>query len=145
MAQEIEHKYIVINDSYKKMATGCHHIMQGYLSRVPERTVRVRIRDNQGFITVKGKNQGDCRQEFEYEIPADDARRIMTLCEGNVIDKTRYLVPFKGFVWEVDVFTVPAGLAVAEIELPSAYTTYALPPFVGDNVTGLPQYYNSNL
>ncbi len=145
MGQEIEHKYLVIDDSFKDTATECHHIIQGYLSRVPERTVRVRVRDEQGFITVKGKNTGDKRLEFEYEIPVDDAHALMSLCEGKIIDKTRYIVPFEGYIWEVDCFKQPQGLSIAEIELPSSVAIYSKPPFAGENVTGVPEFYNSNL
>lgn len=145
MAHEIEHKYLVIDDSYRDMSVGIHHIKQGYLSRVPERVVRIRLLDDRGFLTVKGKNDGDIRLEFEYEIPAEDARQLLTLCEGRIIDKTRYIVPFKGFTWEVDCFAGDDGLIVAEIELPSSDTAYPLPPFIGRNVTGQARYYNSNL
>lgn len=145
MAHEIEHKYLVIDDSYRDMSVGIHHITQGYLSRVPERVVRIRLLDDRGFLTVKGKNDGDIRLEFEYEIPAEDARQLLALCEGKIIDKTRYIVPFKGFTWEVDCFAGDDGLIVAEIELPSSDTAYPLPPFIGRNVTGQARYYNSNL
>ena len=145
MAHEIEHKYLVTDDSFLAMSSGSHHIMQGYLSRVPERVVRIRLRDDRGFITVKGRNQGDTRLEFEYEVPLDDARQMLTLCEGKIIEKTRYMVPFGGFMWEVDRFTSPVDMTVAEIELPSSDTAYPLPPFIGTNVTGDPRYYNSNL
>lgn len=145
MAHEIEHKYLVINDSFRNMSISMHHIVQGYLSRVPERVVRIRLLDNRGFLTVKGKNDGDTRLEFEYEIPAEDARQLLTLCEGRVIDKTRYIVPFEGFTWEVDCFAGSDGLRVAEIEIPSSDTVYTLPPFIGRNVTGQVEYYNSNL
>lgn len=145
MAHEIEHKYLVINDSFVEMSSESHHIMQGYLSRVPERVVRIRLRDDRGFITVKGKNHGDTRLEFEYEVPIEDARQMLTLCEGKIIDKTRYMVPFEGFIWEVDRFMSPVDLTVAEIELPASDTAYPLPPFVGPNVTGDHRYYNSNL
>lgn len=145
MAHEIEHKYLVIDDSFRNMSIGMHHIVQGYLSRVPERVVRIRLLDNRGFLTVKGKNDGDTRLEFEYEIPAEDARQLLTLCEGRIIDKTRYIVPFEGFTWEVDCFACTDGLRVAEIEIPSSDTVYTLPPFIGRNVTGQVEYYNSNL
>lgn len=145
MAHEIEHKYLVINDTFLEMSSESHHIMQGYLSRVPERVVRIRLLDDRGFITVKGKNHGDTRLEFEYEIPVKDARQMLNLCEGKIIDKTRYMVPFEGFMWEVDRFTSPVDMTVAEIELPTSDTAYPLPPFFGPNVTGDPRYYNSNL
>lgn len=145
MATEIEHKYIVNNDSYVKLSNQCNHIIQGYLSRVPDRTVRVRIFNDCGYLTVKSKNHGDTRLEFEYQIPPEDARQMLALCEPPVIEKYRYIVDYEGFRWEVDQFVAPGVMTVAEIELPSSDTTYPLPPFVGRNVTGNPEYYNSNL
>lgn len=146
MGIEIEHKYLVVNDKYRNMASSSHRIMQGYLSREPQRTVRIRVKDNQGFITIKGKNVGDTRAEFEYPIPIDDAMQLLNMCLPTVIEKTRYLVPFEGHTWEVDEFHgVRQGLVVAEIEIGNSNQQYTLPPFVGQNVTGNPDYYNSNL
>lgn len=138
---------MVISDSYKDMAIARHEIAQGYLSRVPERTVRVRLRDDEGFITIKGENNGAARDEYEYPIPADDARSIIdSLCEGAVVSKTRFIVPFAGMTWEIDEFHGRhEGLVIAEIELPDEDAEYELPPFVGKKVTGDPRYYNSNL
>ena len=146
MAIEIEHKYIVVDDSYKSLATSHSEMSQGYLNRNPERTVRIRVKDNQGFITVKGKNKGDSRLEFEYEVPVEDAKLMLDLCEPTVIRKTRWNVPFGGFIWEVDEFHGSLSpLVVAEIEIPSSDTEYPLPGFVGENVTGDARYYNSTL
>lgn len=146
MAIEREHKYLVINDSYKTDASESHVIRQGYLNRQPSRTVRVRTFDNHGFITVKGKTEGDSRLEFEYEIPFADAIELLRLCEGKIIEKTRYCVPFGNHIWEVDEFHGDlAPLTVAEIELSSNDSGYALPPFAGKEVTGDPRYYNSAL
>lgn len=154
MAYEIEHKYLVINTDYREMAKNSRSITQGYLSRNPECVVRVRIADDKAFLTVKGRNfsrskkdaKQDIRHEFEYEIPADDARTMLGMTENNTIDKTRFIVPYQGFVWEVDEFHGSLeGLTVAEIELKSPDDKYALPPFVGEEVTGNPAYYNSNL
>lgn len=145
MAKEIEHKYLVVNDSYVHLASNRCEIAQGYLSTDPERVVRVRLADNSGFLTVKSKNHGAVRGEWEYAIPPDDARQMLGLCRG-YISKTRYIVSFGGRVWEVDKFHGKnEGLTVAEIEIPSEDTVYDLPPFVGQEVTGKPQYYNSNL
>lgn len=146
MGVEIEHKYLVIDQCYETMAERSVHMEQGYLCREPRATVRVRIAGDKAFLTVKGKNKGAVRPEFEYEIPVDDARVMLdNLCDG-VLSKRRYFVPFKGFVWEVDRFDSPLeGLILAEIELPSAATRYELPPFVGADVTSDPRYYNSNL
>ncbi len=145
MAKEIERKYLVIDDSYKAMASSKRVIVQGYLCNDPERVVRVRIADNDAFITIKSKSHGATRDEWEYPIPADDARQMLRLCSG-IISKTRYIVPNTGLIWEVDAFHGRnQGLVVAELELPSEDATFDLPRFVGREVTGQPQYYNSNL
>ncbi|MGM9803390.1 MAG: CYTH domain-containing protein [Muribaculaceae bacterium] len=147
MAIEIEHKYLVNGESYKDMAEECHHIMQGYLSTQKQRTVRVRVIDNRAFITVKGENSGATRCEYEYEIPCDDARAMLSnLCLKPIIEKYRYIVRYEQNRWEVDEFKGNLnGLVMAEIELPCEQYAYAKPPFVGENVTGDPRYYNSSL
>lgn len=146
MALEIEHKYLVKNDKYKEMSTNKQRIMQGYLSRDPERTVRIRIKGDKGYFTVKGITHGASRVEFEYEIPADDAENMLRLCIPPIIEKTRYIVPFEGKKWEVDEYSGHRiGLVTAEIELSSESETYRTPPFIGKNVTGDPAYYNSSL
>lgn len=146
MAYEIEHKYLVINDSYKEMATGKIDIRQGYLNRDPDRTVRVRTMGENGFLTVKSRNHGAKRLEFEYEIPGEDAREILKLAEPGIVEKTRYLVPFEGAIWEVDEFHGSlAGVVVAEVELPDCDCCYSKPPFIGEDITGNPRYYNSVL
>lgn len=146
MSLEIEHKYLVIDDSFRELAVEKIEMHQGYLSRMLNSVIRVRITDKKAFLTIKGKNNGDTRTEFEYEIPFEDAQKMLDLCQGNIISKTRYIVPYEGFVWEVDVFHKNhEGLIIAEIELPTSDTPYTLPPFVGENVTGNPMYYNSNL
>ncbi|MCM1369491.1 MAG: CYTH domain-containing protein [Candidatus Amulumruptor caecigallinarius] len=146
MAKEIEHKYLVKDNSYKTMASTSMHITQGYLQRMPERVVRVRTIDKHGYLTIKGKSVGDTRDEFEYEIPYDDALRMLHMCEAPVLKKTRFIVLFEGNKWEVDEFHGPAApLVTAEIELSESHRNYNLPPFVGEEVTGNPAYYNSNL
>lgn len=146
MAIEIEHKYLVVNDSYKGMASEKLDIRQGYLNRNPNRTVRVRTMGNKGFLTVKGRNQGAHRLEFEYEIPLADAAEILTLAEPGIIEKTRYLIPYEGLVWEVDEYHgTLSGVIVAEVELPQINHSYLRPPFIGEEITGDPAYYNSNL
>ena len=146
MALEIERKFLVKDDSYLRLATAKREIRQGYLSRVKERTVRVRIADDTARITIKGVNHGSTRNEFEYEIPLDDARQLLALCVPPIIEKTRHLVPWDGLTWEVDVFHGPnEGLVVAEIELPDEQHELSLPPFVGLEVTDNPRYYNANL
>lgn len=147
MAKEIERKFLVADNSYESMATSCRHIMQGYLCRRPESTVRVRIADGEAWLTVKSRNRGIERDEWEYPIPVEDARLMLSRCaDGNVIEKYRYIVPFGGFTWEVDRFCgAHEGLIVAEVELPHAAVSPSLPPFLGKEVSGDPQYYNSNL
>lgn len=146
MAFEIEHKYLVTNDNYKNLATSKFHIYQGYLSREPERTVRVRIKTDRAYITIKGKNEGTKRLEFEYEIPKEDALKMLELCQQPILEKVRYNVPYKGKLWEVDEFLGSnKGLILAEIELTSEGESYDKPDFIGENVTGNSKYYNSNL
>lgn len=146
MAIEIEHKFLVANDSYKSMATGKIEICQGYLNRNPDRTVRVRTVGEKGFLTVKGLNHGAKRLEFEYEIPGQDARRLLDLCEPPIVEKTRYLVPFEDLIWEVDEFHGNLkGVVLAEVELPDIEAKYEKPSFIGTDITGNPLYYNSNL
>ena len=146
MAFEIEHKYLVVNDSYRELATKKENIRQGYLNRNPDRTVRIRVMDDKGFLTVKGRNHGEHRLEFEYEIPLHDAEEILRLSEPGIVEKTRYYVPYDGMVWEVDEFHGSLnGVVVAEVEIPEVGTTYNKPSFIGQDITGDPKFYNSNL
>ena len=146
MALEIEHKYLVRNDGFRNLATDSIHISQGYLCREPERTVRVRIKGEKGFLTIKGKNSGAVRSEFEYEIKLDDARKMLAMCVPPILEKIRYIVPFDGHTWEVDEFLGHlTGLVTAEIELATPDESYQIPDFVGKDVTGDAAYYNSNL
>lgn len=146
MGLEIEKKYLVVDNSYKKLATSNIEIRQGYLSRVTERTVRIRIYGEEGKLTVKGKTEGMTREEFEYSIPLSDARLMMRLCEGPIVEKTRWIVPYEGFIWEIDEFHGQhEGLTLAEVELKSATENPFLPPFIGLEVTGDARYYNSRL
>ncbi|MDE6321598.1 MAG: CYTH domain-containing protein, partial [Muribaculaceae bacterium] len=137
MATEIERKFMVEDMSFKDMAVSSSRITQGYLSPDKEATVRVRTRDDHGYLTVKGPNKGAVRSEWEYEIPIDDAIQMLSLSRTRVLDKTRYIVPYDGHNWEVDEFHgALEGLILAEIELPSEDTEVSLPPFVGREVTG---------
>lgn len=146
MALEIERKYLVKDDSFKGMAERVTRIRQGYLNRDPERTVRVRVRDDKGYVTIKGRNQGAVRKEFEYEIPVDDAEELLGLCDGVILEKYRYEVEYYGFVWEIDEYKgKQEPLVVAEIELPSADTKFSIPTFIDREVTGDIRYYNSQL
>lgn len=146
MGKEIERKYLVKNDSYKQLSHSVHLIRQGYLSRDPERTVRIRISDSKSFLTIKGKTEGISRLEFEYGIPLKDAEALLGLCDGRVIVKKRWKVMWEGKVWEVDEFLADLyPLVVAEIELKDTGEEFALPPFIGEEVSDNPAYFNSNL
>ena len=146
MAYEIEHKYLVVNDSFREMATGKVEIRQGYLNRNPDRTVRVRTMGTKGFLTVKSRNHGAKRLEFEYEIPGHDAEEILKLAEPGLVEKTRWIVPYEGLIWEVDEFHgSQKGVIVAEVEIPDDGVNYKKPPFIGQDITGDPAYYNSNM
>lgn len=146
MALEIERKFIVNDDSFRQIAYKSISIRQGYLSRIPERTIRVRTIDDKGFLTIKGKNIGIVRDEFEYEIPLADALEILTMCVPPILEKTRYLIKYDNLTWEVDEFHgARQGLIMAEVELSTKDTEITLPPFIGKEVTGNPEYYNSNL
>ena len=145
MAFEIERKFLVTSQDFKDMATHSEAIEQGYLNREPERTVRVRVLGDKGYITVKSKNSGAVRHEWEYEIPVSDAREMLANCLGLIV-KRRWYVPYAGHVWEVDEFGGRhEGLVVAEIELSDESETFDRPAFVGMEVTGDPRYYNSTL
>ena len=145
MALEIERKFLVNGQDYKNIATDSVEISQYYLSLDPNRTVRVRVKGDRGFITVKGINHGCVRKEWEYEIPVEEARQMMQICSAG-LSKRRWIVPFDGLVWEADEFFGRLeGLVLAEVELPSADTQISLPSFVGREVTGDPAYYNSTL
>jgi len=146
MGQEIERKYLVRGDAWRRLAEGTVY-RQGYLSTVKERTVRVRTMGDRGFLTVKGITVGATRTEFEYAIPLDDADRMLDeLCLRPLIEKTRYLVTHGGHEWEIDEFTGEnAGLVVAEVELDSEDEAIALPEWIGDEVTHDPRYFNANL
>jgi len=147
MHTEIERKFLVSGE-FLTDATEATEIVQGYLSRAPERTVRVRIRGDKGYITIKGKtsDSGMTRYEWEKEIPAREARELLMLCEPFTVIKTRYLVPFSGHTFEVDVFDGDnAGLVLAEIELDSTDEVFEKPHWLGKEVTGNHKYYNSYL
>lgn len=147
MAKEIERKFLVVNDSYKALSYKHINIQQGYIYTDKRAVIRVRIRDTDAFLTIKGENRGAERDEWEYKIPLSDAKEMLAkLSTGAIVAKTRYLIDFGGFKWEVDEFDSPVnGLIVAEIELPSSDTAFSLPPFIGKEVTGDPAYYNSSI
>lgn len=151
---EIERKFLVARDeSFKQMATSHSHIQQGYMD-VKGATVRIRLRDDKAYLTIKGKSMdgGLSRYEFEREIPVDDAHEMMKLCQGGVIDKTRWLVPYPTdgsapqHIFEVDEFHGSNdGLLFAEVELSSENEAFARPPFLGPEVTGNRHFYNKGL
>ena len=145
---EIERKFLTTSDDFKALAFKQNRIIQGYLSRIPERTVRIRIRDEKGFLTIKGKTNtsGLSRFEWEKEIPVDEAKTLLHLCEKGVIDKIRYEVKVGHHIFEVDEFYGEnKGLIVAEIELQSENETFEKPIWLGKEVTHEIKYYNSYL
>ena len=147
MAQEIERKFLVAGD-FKPEVFKSTRIIQGYLCSVPERTVRVRVKGDKGFITVKGigSQSGASRFEWEKEIPATEAEQLLAICEPGVIDKTRYLVKSGEHTFEVDEFYGDNdGLTVAEVELASEDEAFVKPEWLGEEVTGDVKYYNSML
>lgn len=147
MAQEIERKFLVKGD-FKPEVFKQTRITQGYLSSVPERTVRVRVKGEKGFITIKGigNESGASRFEWEKEIPVEEVRELLKICEPGVIDKTRYLVKNGDYTFEVDEFYGDNdGLTVAEIELPDENAAFEKPAWLGEEVTGDVRYYNSML
>jgi adenylate cyclase len=144
MAKEIERKFLV-KDNWQPQAAGIT-IAQGYLSTVPERTVRVRIKGDKGYLTIKGKNQGISRAEFEYEIPLADAEELLKLAEQPILSKVRYLEQHGNRLWEIDVFAGEnQGLVVAEVELPDEQAEFSRPDWLGQEVSGDVRYYNANL
>lgn len=148
MALEIERKFLVVDDSYKQMAFSSSRIAQGYICSARGRTVRVRIRDEKGYLTIKGPSGegGLSRYEWEKEIPLEEAKELMTICEPGIIDKTRYLVRSGNHIFEVDEFYGEnEGLIIAEVELQAENEMFEKPPFIGDEVTGIVKYYNSFL
>jgi adenylate cyclase len=145
MAVEIERKFLVVSDAWREQISHSTRIAQGYLCTDIERTVRVRTKGEAAFLTIKGKNAGISRAEFEYEIPVADALDLLKLCP-NVLDKTRHLVDIDGHTFEVDEFHgANAGLIVAELELPTEEATFPQPVWLGLEVSGDARYYNSAL
>ena len=157
---EIERKYLVTSDCYKELAVARYHIRQGYISREKTGTVRVRITDDKAYLTIKGKPAAGhfARYEWEKEIDVQEAEELMKLCQGTVIDKTRWIVPAETIdnlqltvdnlqlIWEVDEFHGKhEGLVIAEIELDNEEQSFEKPAFIGDEVTHDPRYYNANM
>lgn len=146
MPQEIERKFLLANDDWRALANTSSSLQQGYLSTSPLATVRVRLENEQGTITIKGKTMGISRSEFEYEIPATEAAQLLLLCSEPLIIKTRYRIAQKNHIWEIDDFSGDNyGLVIAEIELSYEDELFEKPEWLGPEVSGDPRYYNSNL
>ena len=147
---EIERKFLVLSDDFIDEATSHYTIRQGYLCKDPEKTIRVRIRDERAFLTIKSSRlrEGIAKFEWEREIEVSDAEELMKICLPGVIEKTRYIIPVRGErKWEVDVFHSGkmAGRVLAELELGDEKEPFERPEWLGEEVTGLPQYYNANM
>lgn len=146
MAKEIERKYLVKGTAWRTLAQGTVY-RQGYLSTVQERTVRVRIIEDRGYLTIKGISVGATRTEYEYKIPVADANAMLDeLCERPIIEKKRHVLEYEGLIWEIDEFAgVNRGLVIAEVELSDESQKIVLPDWIGQEVTGDSKYFNSNL
>ena len=150
---EIERKFLVVSDDFRSQATEKHHIEQGYLCKEKSRTIRVRICDEKAFLTIKSNSlrEGIARFEWEREISVHDAREMLDFCLPGIIVKTRYILPAPPYQgerrkWEVDVFEGRLeGRVLAELELGSEEEPFERPAWLGEEVTGLPQYYNANM
>lgn len=145
---EIERKFLVLSDDYRQAAISKERIVQGFLNSHSDRTVRIRISGAFGYLTVKGKSNrsGTSRFEWEKEIPVDDAKDLLTLCEEGLIEKTRYKIPIGHHIYEVDEFLGDnERLVIAEVELNDEEETFDKPDWLGKEVTGELKYYNSQL
>ncbi len=146
MGVEIERKFLITNNDWKPLVINSFSIKQGYLSLAPERTVRVRTKNNKAYLTIKGKNKGITRAEFEYEIPIIEAEQLLLLCEGTIIEKVRHEVVYEHKIWEIDVFKGDnQGLIIAELELINEEETFKIPDWLGKEVSTEAKYYNSSL
>ena len=147
MGVEIERKFLVKNDSWRSSIESQVHIMQGYLASDPNATVRVRVKGDAAYLTIKGAASGISRSEYEYPIPVEDAQEMLRdLALNSVIDKTRYRVRSGKHLWDLDLFAgANAGLALAEVELASEQEAFEMPDWAGEEVSDDPRYYNANL
>lgn len=146
MGKEIERKFLLKNENWRKLVSEEIVMKQGYLNTDPERTVRIRLAKNKGVLTIKSKAIGITRKEFEYDVPLGEANELIELCDGPIIEKVRHLVIVNNQTWEIDEFKDRnEGLIVAEIELETETSTVNLPEWIGLEVSGDPRYYNSNL
>ena len=147
MPKEIERKYLLADNSWKNFAVGSAAFRQGYIAKSNDCLVRIRISDKEAWITIKGKQVSFTRSEFEYEIPISDAEELLKeFSSENQIVKTRFFLVYQEIKWIVDVFEGEnSGLIIAEIELESEISDFALPPWIGEDVTTDFRYTNSNL
>jgi len=151
--KEIERKFLVVDDSFRSLATTHYDIIQGYISREHGRSIRIRLRtaadgSQQAFLTIKTRLESFTRFEWEKPISVEDFRALLPLCGNRIIDKTRYILPAEpaSLKWEIDEFRSPnAGLIMAEIELPAEDTPFSRPTFIGEEVTHDSRYYNANM
>ena len=146
MATEIERKFKVTSNDFKKLATPLYCI-QGYVNGESNTIIRIRIINNKGYLTLKGKNAGISRLEFEYEIPLKDANLLLTnFCSNKLVEKNRFIISYKNTLWEVDEFLGSnLGLVIAEVELKSETQKISKPEWIGKEVSNQTKYYNSNL
>ena len=143
MVLEIERKFLLANDTWKREIIKSEHMRDGLIARFGEGKVRVRLTESSAWLTIKGARKGISRLEFEYEIPPADAEQMLrTLCQGDpVLEKCRHTVPFGGLNWTIDVYMGPlAGVAFAEVELEHPDQNLQLPPWVGEEVTNKPEF-----
>ena len=147
MALEIEHKFLMANDTWRQQIQQSVYYKQGYLNHSPTSSIRVRISDQQAWLNIKSATIGNHRQEFEYEIPLSDAQQILdALCHKPLIEKIRHFIFIDQHTWEIDEFLGDnAGLIVAEIELSELQESFAKPAWLGREVTEDLRYYNNNL
>lgn len=147
MAEEIERKFLVRDERWRNEADGGTKLLQAYVAVMDDRNVRIRLyEDGRAKLTMKAGRSGMTREEVEFAVPEHQAREMLSLAIGNVIEKVRYLVSYKGFVWEIDVYEGElAGLVVAEVEMNSEDDHPAIPPWVGHELTGDPAYSNQSL
>ena len=144
MGTEIERKFLVASTEWRALAHASHHMVQGYLANTERGSIRVRLTDDTACLNIKGMTLGVTRTEFDYPIPLDEAQVILdTLCLKPLLEKTRHLVRHGDHVWEIDEFTGDnAGLIVAEVELRSVDEAFTPPPWLGEEVSHDPRYYN---
>lgn len=147
MGIEIERKFLLKHEGWRRQSESKTYLVQGYLSVTPEATVRVRIAADRAFLTLKGKRSNYSATEFEYPVPLDDAHQILKqMCVHSPVEKWRHIVKHHGHIWEIDEFLGPnAGLYVAEIELESANAEFSIPDWLGEEVSHDPRYTNASL